>query len=341
MAGDADANEKQVPSWQHDTASSLPASSTQRSESLTRPHTHERASLLEKASKFFQDDAIRDAPLEKKRLFFQSKGLSASEVEQLLSSDTSSAWIPIRAGQERQGEENERSSGKASLRDQPPIITYPEFLLQSQKPPPLITFHRLVIAGYIISGAAATIYGTNKYLLEPMMESLSSARRSLCATASTNIATLNGKLEAQVSKTPACCVDSDVESMASDGALFFSRTAGTQTSPRLSRSYSRSSEQSSPVPVNTVSLQNSRLLELRTSLKEIISSDNTNESVKRSLDGLQAYLNQLPYRRPEHMAGVPGNVDNEDSISRMRAEIRGTKGVLLSARNFPPSIGTR
>lgn len=30
---------------------------------------------------------------------------------------------------------------------------------------------------------------------------------------------------------------------------------------------------------------------------------------------------------------------NEDEISRVKAEIRGVKGVLLSARNFPGGMG--
>jgi hypothetical protein len=47
----------------------------------------ESASLLEQAKRFLDDDAIRDAPREKKVAFLESKGVSAEDIGTLLSED--------------------------------------------------------------------------------------------------------------------------------------------------------------------------------------------------------------------------------------------------------------
>ena len=48
----------------------------------------ESASLLEQASRFLDDPAIRDAPREKKVAFLESKGVSAEDIGRLLGEDT-------------------------------------------------------------------------------------------------------------------------------------------------------------------------------------------------------------------------------------------------------------
>lgn len=50
-------------------------------EDLEEPQS---TSLLEEASRFLEDPTIRDAPLEKKVAFLESKGVKADEIETLL-----------------------------------------------------------------------------------------------------------------------------------------------------------------------------------------------------------------------------------------------------------------
>jgi hypothetical protein len=47
----------------------------------------ESSELLDQASRFLEDDTIRDAPREKKVAFLQSKGVSAEDIESLLGTE--------------------------------------------------------------------------------------------------------------------------------------------------------------------------------------------------------------------------------------------------------------
>ena len=336
---------KQIPSWQQDPNVKDQTSPEDECNSTLLSTPDARAYLLEKATKFLKEDDIKDAPIEKKRTFLQSKSLTEAEVAQLLSSEPGQKAAESQTRQERDLPSD--TSMSPPTKDQPPIITYPEFLLHSQKPPPLITAQRLMIAIYIVSGAAAAMYGTSKYLVEPMIGSLSSARHSFFENASAKMSLLNEKLETNISRlpasyqTPADGEESDADSTISDGAHFFSRTAGTQTTPRLSRSQSISSCSSAVLPPSLAITQSSKLADLRASLDEIKPSDGVNESIKQSVGELTEYLRSLASRRSPQLSGTPVNNHKEDSTTKMKSEIRGLKGVLLSARNFPSSAGSR
>ncbi len=260
------------------------------------------------------------------------------------------------------------STSTSQSRDIPPIITYPEFLLHSQKPPPLITAHRLLTTFYIASGVAATIYGANKYLVTPMLDSLSTARHSLFETASSNLSTLNTKLESVVSVIPdphssshpskdhtqsGVDNDNDASSTTSDPTELFHRDTGTQTTPQLSRSPSSTPSLAPPdletaTASTTLNGHLSRLSIIHSHLSELL-ADNTNQSeseeqIADRLTELQMYLDGLAYGSSTYVngygAGATNPADaNGDEIARVKAEIRGVKGVLLSARNFPGGGG--
>lgn len=91
---------RSIPLWQRGETSSEPLAATPsdgpgpdpssssfqedpQRDSQPHPHTS-RASLLNQATKFLQDDDIRDAPIERKTAFLESKGLTILEVEKLL-----------------------------------------------------------------------------------------------------------------------------------------------------------------------------------------------------------------------------------------------------------------
>ena len=305
----------------------------------------ERSLLLRKATEFLQEANVRPASTQRKRTFLLSKGLPDVEIESLLSTDNSlmpktgvsapQQGVVTESGTLIDGsEEVQEASGSSSSRDAPPIITYPEFLLHTQKPPPLITAQRLLTAGYAISGGAAILYGTSKYLVEPMLDSLSNARHSLFESAHSNMHTLNAKLEENVSMVPNQAHDPQEEDIMDDGAPFFSRTVATQTSPRLSQSSSQSSISSIASPSTPVT-QASQLLDIQSKLHSLEASDNSDKSLKKSLDDFCSYLNSLPDTDNPNSIRRKAHPPTNDSISKIKAEIRGVKGVLLSARNFP------
>lgn len=356
---------REIPSWQRQEPSSLPKQpdDSPSQEPAERQPPESRAPLIEKASKFLEDDSIRDAPIARKRLFLESKGLTETEMDDLLEiQHTPEAAVMEDYGIEREGISQstpptapQTPSTSSVLQERPPaapskdntpIITYPEFLLHAQKPAPLITANRLLTSLYIASGAAAMVYGTSKYIVEPMVESLTSARHSLFEGAGANIDALNEKLKTAVSKVPeiphhAKEDDSDKDSLSSDGARFFNRSAGTQTSPHLSRSNSSTSsdpdETLSPAQDHT-----SALLGIHSKLSDLLPADDKpTNPLGESISELRSYLEKLPQANSLHLGGKARKLGEIDAVANVKAEIRGVKGVLLSARNFPSGVAAR
>ena len=344
---------KGIPSWQlqenTDTSTAEEQASSQEAEEGSLPP--DRATLIEKAANFLEEDSVRDAPTERKQYFLKLKGLTDEEIEELLRRQHATEGEIAEGYQEEQEQASEsmsapdqdpprEQSSTSPAKDVPPIITYPEFLMHSQKPPPLITSQRLLTTLYLASGAAATIYGTNKYLIEPMVASLSSARHSLFETASSNLATLNKKLEEAASKFPDSSLDpgaSDMESDDSDPARFFTRSAATQTSPELSGSSSLASSEPLGPGSSPIQLQEAALSDIHDRLDDLRAEDPAAANpVKDKLDDLQNYLEGLAYNRNQTR-----DMWNQDPITKVKAEITSMKGLLLSARNFPSSVSLR
>lgn len=226
----------------------------------------------------------------------------------------------------------------------PPIITYPEFLLRTRKPPPLVTIGNLLTSLYVISGVISTAYGTSNYIVKPMIESLSEARHSLFDTANANLKNLVEKLEQVVSTIPPSINlsksllrdDNDDEDSNSEPTEWFQRSAATQTCPMLSRSTSSIAPEKS---TSELLMQNQqlRLEMLHASLSDVLHDhkyrlDTSSKVSKQYVDNLQDYLSDMAYGTTFTPADIPVG---GDPVSRMKAEIRSVKGVLLSARNFP------
>ncbi|KAK3173069.1 hypothetical protein OEA41_006398 [Lepraria neglecta] len=348
---------KGTPSWQRFEASdtSNPAGQApQGSNEQTAPA--DRSSLIEKATKFLEDDDIRDAPIERKQYFLESKGLNENEIRDLIQRQpTAEAEVAEGFQPEQQDvsqvesprQDSNGSSNPASTtsaRDITPVITYPEFLIHSQKPPPLVTTQRLLTALYVAFGAAATIYGTSKYTVEPMVETLTSARHSLFDAASTNLSTLNEKLEKSVSKIPETSLNPDnydLDSIDSGSARFFNRSAATQTTPHLSRSTSSNSSDPSDTPSSPSSAHEAVLSTIKSRLSDLLPADaEASSPVKDSIDELQKYLDGLACGGLLSL-DAKGDKLKEDAVAKVKSEIRGVKGMLLSARNFPSGVSVR
>lgn len=386
-----------IPEWQkfHQPAqeeSFPPSEQSSTAQNTPRSLSTTELPLLEQARKFLEDESIRNAPRERKVAFLKEKGLTSSYIDTLLGSESEQPSAPSTTpdlpselktvhdnseglhGRESEPasscpsapatEEARQPAGTAPKRDIPPIITYPEFLLKPQKPPPLVTFERLANAAYALAGISALTYGASKYIVQPMLETLTEARHDLADTARADLETLNKKLESTVSHVPyfpsSTVVQKkkyqdydDAESVDSDPTELFHRDIATQTSPPRSRSASLSSPPDGSSPQDPTASQYSRLKSLHGTLTSLLTSTTTQFSQDRLkdqmsqfqgvLDKLQTSYNpfHIDYGTTFATYGVaddknkPKKSASDSEATKFKAEIRSFKGALLSSRNFP------
>ncbi|RAL17803.1 peroxisomal membrane protein PEX14 [Aspergillus homomorphus CBS 101889] len=268
-----------VPEWQksHATSESGSNSSDSSESSTTTVKGAEdnetddqpsRPALLDQAAKFLQDDSIRDAPMDRKRVFLESKGLRDDEIDLLLressgeetssSSSSSSSSNEHASDNETTTTTDNNTNTQTSVhppssppptttpttpktmtpREIPPIITYPEFLTTPPTQPPLLTLRSTLYTLYAAAGLATTFYAGSEYLVKPMIAELTTARHSLARTTATNLRTLNSKLSQTVSTIPPAPTDTpttdpetetDTESITSDPTELFHRDVAVQT----------------------------------------------------------------------------------------------------------------
>ncbi|KAJ5613134.1 hypothetical protein N7510_006328 [Penicillium lagena] len=405
-----------IPSWQQQSANP-PADQPPSSPNSDAAPSASRQELVDQAARFLEDDSIRDASTNHKVSFLESKGLTPDEIQTLLgvsrnaeatsiNPDTAEGKAPpssspsSSSSSESQSTEvspssssatspspsttmsQPRSTTSAPQKDVPPIITYPEFLVQSSKPPPLVTMRSVLYTLYGAAGLGASIYGASEFLVKPMLASLTSARHDLAITAHQNLQKLNEKLEQNVSVIPAHLtarkpklalddeedeVDHDGDSVTSDPTELFHRDVATQTTPEESSTPLSSSSSTDELTLTgagiAVSNHLKRLESIQSQLREVVDCEkdasSLEDSMRSGLTDLHHYLDGLIYSAPAYTAagasyGVYGgsgsSVDNsamgvrkaeDDAIAAFKADIRGVKGALLSARNFPASRGGR
>lgn len=245
-------------------------------------------------------------------------------------------------------------------RDVPPIITYPEFLVQPQKPPPLVTVSRLINATYIAGALTASAYALSKYIIAPMADNLNHARHDMFEHTNQHVTGFNDKLSKVVStvprtvkastSTPAEFADFDMDSVTSDPTELFHRDVGTQTSPSLSRRSSLSSDAEIVRPDSVPLKQATRLEIMKSHLSELLegaeSNGTNNQTLQASISETRSYLDGLYYTPPTYSWNADNSLNasssskdkQPDAAVTLKAEIRGVKGVLLSAKRFP-SVG--
>ncbi|KAF2497823.1 hypothetical protein BU16DRAFT_525417 [Lophium mytilinum] len=366
-----------IPSWQRATppasSSSPGAEDSTRDETQTAAEsqedqpreedtTSEDPTLLEQALEFLEDPAIRDAPRDRKAAFLESKGVTKENIQKLLGAADEPKTSPSVATSGEQPWPKTSSAPKAQPRDIPPIVTYPEFLTQSTRPPPLITARRIATTAYVAGAVATAIYGISKYIVSPMTDTLSDARHDFASHAQSHVEEFNTRLGDIVSVDPATTskllkpIDhsDDISEADSDPTELYHRDFGTQTTPSLSRRPSVSSNTNSDPEANTtVAIHETRLKSLTSHLRELEATHNNDtssaDSLRASLTDLNTYLNEMTYQSYHSYSGglyggsnygMPRGKDGkEDQVEALKAEIRGVKGVLLSARNFPAGGG--
>lgn len=394
-------------------STSTPPSQTSDNDT-TATETPSRPALLEAAAKFLHDDSVRDESPGRKVEFLESKGLRKDEIEGLLGvsrndeatgssntstseSDSASAATKSSEQDENKPESSETSlqtsqpptvspssplpssstttASTTPLRDVPPVITYPEFLVKQPKPPPLVSFSNVLYTLYGAAGLGASIYGASEYLVKPMLANLTTARHDFSQNTGENLRKLNEKLEQNVSTVPPQLTsqpntdtgagdDEDAESVTSDPTELFHRDIATQTSPQDLKPPSSQETDEKPSPTTTVTSHLKRLESINTHLRDFASAETdsaaADDTMRTSLKDLHYYLDGLIYSNPSYGPvssysawNSPGVSDSssgkatgadkseEDAMSSFRSEIRGVKGALLSARNFPSSRGGR
>jgi len=237
--------------------------------------------------------------------------------------------------------------------DVPPIITYPEFLTTPIAPSPIVTKTRLLATLYAFAGISALLYGTKTLLVMPMLEQLTEARISLVETASTNVRKLVLQLQNVVSEIPMTISEDkkDEDSEDEDPSELFHRDVGVQTSrPPSPTSYLNplmDKKLASTVEAHVAKL-GSIGHSLTYLLEESHSEGHDTADLSSTIGILREYLDGLAYVTPSFQYGAGGygayaaqGKNDDDEISRVKASIRGVKGVLLSARSFPAATRAR
>ncbi|KAI1300800.1 peroxisomal membrane anchor protein conserved region-domain-containing protein [Xylaria venustula] len=219
-----DSKKPSIPAWQQssaDSAASEPENTT-----------------LEHARRFLDDEAVKTAAPEEKRVFLKGKGLDDAQIDQLLDepseAGSSSAPTPATATESPALSDDQEqkvdaqpdpaempltpadsssstvsstsdtsSPATSSTNDSPPpIITYPEFLTKPQRPPPLITPSRLTNILAVSGGVWALLYGLSGLIVKPMADNLNEARAEYYHHVNEKLSQLVEKLEGAVSEVP-------------------------------------------------------------------------------------------------------------------------------------------
>lgn len=339
--------------------------------------------LIDVARQFLKDEAIKDAPREEKVEFLKEKGLADDVIEKLLNEnkedaselktvhdsttsvedakrDFKAAAAPTTTAPPPIPQDESQTVPVSQRQDVPPIITYPEFLLKPEKPPPLITISRLVDAAYILAGVSAITWGASKYLVQPMLQNLTEARHDFAEGSLKDLEKLNEKLEGVVSHVPYFASaatkrlqehDEDLESVDSDPTELFHRDIATQTTPSLSRRSSTASL--TRHTLDPTIAQAERLSGLSYSIRSLVQSvqhSNENEEyLQKTVEDFQTKLDNMEssygmlrndyygssgiYTSAAADAKKASGKDNE--ATKFKQEIRALKGAFLSSRNFP------
>jgi hypothetical protein len=355
----------------------LPPAPGQPSAEPAPESTPSREETLEQARKFLQDAQVKNTPPERRAEFLKSKGLSESDIEGLLKEVTqygrlesqASVCLPLHRAfygllltrPQNETKEERIEPPPAKKEDRPPIVTYPEFLTKPARPPPLVTVNGFLNTLYAFGGLSTLVYGASRYVVEPMVNTLTEARVSLHDTANQDLAKLVSKLESTVSQLPppkpkdiktlpadAEKDDTDAVSNYDDPTELFHRDIGVQTSlpssPTLPSSTLRSQQQQQTS--NSTTHQTTRLASLVTSLKTLNEGlvDQTEslgdvqavvDLLRQDLDKLSAASAATDFVGGFSLYGAASKNEPDDEIKRAKENIRRVKGVLLSTRSFP------
>ena len=204
-------------------------------------------------------------------------------------------------------------------------------------------------------------WAASKYIIEPMLQTLTDARHELAETTIHDLEQLNTKLEGTVSHVPYIASsaarrqqeqEDETASLDSDPTELFHRDIATQTTPSLSRSSSTVSL--SKHTLDPTIIQADRISNLTYSLRTLVQSlDHSSDyeqylqktvgDFQKKIDYLESSYSQLKndYYGSSSIYGSGGSDakktagNKESEAQKFKQEIRSLKGAFLSSRNFP------
>ncbi|KAI1213607.1 peroxisomal membrane anchor protein conserved region-domain-containing protein [Annulohypoxylon truncatum] len=360
----AESKRPNVPSWQEPQSEKDAAPETSHPPDVDTPDV-----TLEQARLFLRDETVRSSSVEKKTEFLKSKGLDDTQIQQLLeeveqptqtpnpspttTKSTGGGEVTMRTSEAKKDVEVFAPTASSSTSDPVPIITYPEFLTTSTKPPPLITPSSLANILAVSGSVWTLLYGTARFVVSPMVDSLNDARADYYGHINEKLEQLVEQLEDVVSEVPykngKLVLKSkqnedayaDNESICSDPTELFHRDFGTQTSPKMLAQDSAGT----PQVDKPIDAQARRLAALKASLREV--NDMHVRHAEDSAD-LNALLREI--RDEVDKVGAPPmtdfatihggmgygrSSDPDDEVKKTRDAIRSVKGMFLSSRSFP------
>ena len=391
---DDDQQASGIPEWQRakQSASDAPATPAAASDS-------DDGDTLAVARRFLDTDEVRSSSREKKAEFLRTKGVSEEDIQKLLAesqgetqqtevsrfktprSQASSAKRCLQQTQEStqttttpQNSNTPPStfptSSSSSSPDRPPIVTYPEFLTKPQRPPPLVTTNGLLNTLYGFAGLSTLVYGASKYLVAPMVDSLTDARSELHDTTTKKLEELVHQLEKSVSVIPPAPTETSATNNNNerdaassvpytdaaseedeDPAEIFHRDIGTQTTfpegvPANDAADGAAQPKDAATEKPLAEQHATTLAKLAKSVSglrdHVVSQSGDFEDIKAQIDVFRDDLDNMIYPTHDFVGGYNMfNMNNksepEDEIRKVRDNIRRIKGVLLSTRSFPAS----
>ncbi|KAG6205646.1 hypothetical protein E4U50_004602 [Claviceps purpurea] len=327
---------------------------------------------IEVARRFLQEAHVKASSRAKKTEFLQSKGLRDSDIEKLLEEEVEHSTGAASPQQEEKtsGSDTTHPSASANqqhpqeqphhqasvVHDRPPIVTYPEFLVRPDRPPPLVTKDGILSALYGFAGLSTILYGTSKFLIAPMVETTTDARSQLYHATAQKLDSLVSQLEKTVSVIPSTAATRPSSSQHDDApegssddedpTEMFHRDIGTQTLSVFEKAAPAAAAEgrslSSPVGSATDG-QADRLTGLTKSLAvlrdQLRAQSEGFQDVKTVLDVFRDSLDGMAYTLVGgyDIYGSTKKKEPEDEIRKVRDNIRRLKGLLLSTRTFPVS----
>ncbi|KAK5111569.1 hypothetical protein LTR62_004865 [Meristemomyces frigidus] len=314
------------------------------------PPEHSDAQL-EMVEAFLADPKVKDESAIKKRAFLESKNIPVETIDQVMTPEKGSRSKTF---------DTTSFTAFRKQRPQPstsavPIITYPEYLVSAHKPAPLVTPARVIYATYFAAGLTTLFYAAGNFLVKPMTDSLTEARHDFATHSASKLEEFNERLSGIVSKVPdtpsphgALEIEAgDAESVTSDPTELYHRDMGTQTEPPPPK---HSSDPFIPdiTGADPVASHATRLDTITSHLNSLTQGLETYKAShserKESMSKLRHSLDLMIYGSSmssqwEDPIDEPGKISSKkaefEAFDLLKKEIRGVKGVLLSARRFP------
>ncbi|KAK1074900.1 hypothetical protein LTR74_000744 [Friedmanniomyces endolithicus] len=359
-------------------AAAVSTSSSDEADSEESPPPESSDTQLDMVEAFLSDPKVKHESVEKKRVFLQSKEIPVDTIDQVLKAGEPAA-SPFDPSDfqafKQQRQQQQQPSSPQSTTTTPPIITYPEFLVSAHTPSPLVTPSRVINAAYLAGGIATLVYGASTFLFKPMTETLTASRHDFATHSQGKLDDFNEQLAKLVSKIPSTDIQAsvpdletnEIDSVVSDPTELYHRDMGTQTSPLPSRRPSDPflppTSEPSTLAKDRTTQQTTTLTTLSTHMNDLLAGLSTHQATANKdrtaeVDKLRHFLDTMLYggSHAVYDAGGGGWGHGGDSwkygkkeeegagqkaMEELKKEIRGVKGVLLSARRFPGVVGGR